>query len=157
MNIQDFGKDPIDIYSKPINVKETNLTRIFRLQSRETPEKPGRSLLVTWDKRVPLVDGFENRYSYLLSLDKKGNVAGNHYHEQKQELFNAVVGDLIVILEDIGTKEREELKISAKDRTLIYIPTRVAHTIVSDSDTAVLLVTASSPGTENDEFPYKLR
>ena len=147
----------MDLYSKPISVKETKLTRIFQMQVRQKPEKPGRSLLVTWDARVPLVEGFENKYSYLVTFESKGNLAGNHYHEHKQELFSPVVGDLVVILEDIKTKERGELEISAKDHSVVYIPTRIAHTVVANSDIAVLLVTASYPGTEGDEFPYRLR
>lgn len=157
VNNPKFGNDPMDVYTKPIDVTETKLSRIFKIQARRTAAKPGRSLLVTWDARLPLVDGFINRYSYLVSFDNKGNVAGNHYHEQKQELFCPVAGDFIVLLEDIKTKEREEIKISAKDTPVIFIQTRIAHTVVADSDNAVLLVAATHPGTEADEFPYKLR
>ena len=157
MEIPEFGKNPIDVYSKPVGVTETKLTRIFQMQAREKPEKPGRSLLVTWDARLPLVKGFNNKYSYLVIFDGKNNLAGNHYHEHKQELFNPVGGDFVVLLEDIETKEREELEISAKDYPVVYIPTRIAHTVVANSNIAVLLVTASYPGIEDDEFPYKLR
>lgn len=152
-----FGKDPMDVYSKPIGITETKLSRMFQMQAREKPEKPGRSLSVVWDARIPLIGGFENKYSYLVSFTKKGNLAGNHYHRHKQELFIPVVDDFVIILEDVETKEREELTISTKDHSVIYIPTRIAHTVVADSDTAVLLVIASSPGTEGDEFAYKLR
>ncbi len=152
-----FGTDPIDVYTKPINATETKLSRIFKMQARRTTAKPGRSLLVTWDARLPLIDGFINKYSYLVSFDNRGNVAGNHYHEQKRELFCPVVGDFIVLLEDIKTKKHEEIKLSAKDCSVIFIQTRIAHTVVADSDGAVLLVTANHPGTEADEFPYKLR
>ena len=156
MNNPVSGKDPMDVYSKPIGVTKTKLTKIFKMKAREIPEKPGRSLVITWDKRLPLVEGFENSYSYLVTFAGKGNLAGNHYHKEKTELFTPVIGDFTIILEDIETKEREEITISTKDHPVVYIPKGIAHTVVADSDIAVLLVTASYPGTEGDEFPYKL-
>jgi len=157
MNKPKFGSDPIDQYSKPVGETKTKLARVFTMSVREKPEKPGRSLAINWDQRSPLVEGFKNRYSYTVKLWIKGNLAGNHYHKRKKELFFPVVGDFIILLEDIDTKEDEEIKLCESEHQVIFIPTKVAHTVIAQSDNAVLLVVATYPGTEEDEFPYKLK
>jgi dTDP-4-dehydrorhamnose 3,5-epimerase-like enzyme len=153
---QEFGKDPMDQYSVPLESQETKLGHLFKLQPRQKPEKPGRTLKVLWDERSPLIEGFQNRYSYIVSFDSEGNTAGNHYHEKKQEIFIPLEGVLRVVLENIETKEREEVEISSSEHLAFFVPSRIAHAVTSKSESAILLVTASSAGTEEDEFPYPL-
>ncbi|HUC89210.1 MAG TPA: hypothetical protein VMR45_00230 [Patescibacteria group bacterium] len=59
----EFGDDPMDEYSKPVEVKTTKLSKIFTLREKSKPEKPGRAISVIWDERLPLVGKFINRYS----------------------------------------------------------------------------------------------
>lgn len=148
-------KNPSDVYSHPLSVTQTKLATLFHMQARENPDKPGRSLRVAWDKRVPLVKDFENNYSYIVTFAGKGNVAGNHFHKKKHELFVPIIGDFIVLLEGTVTHEKEELSLSTNDYTIISVKPSTAHSVIAKSDIAVLLVVASSPNVEEDEFPFE--
>ncbi len=147
----------MDQYSVPIAEERTGITKIFQIKIRKKSEKPGRTLTVVWDARRPLIKGIVNRYSYLVKFEKRGSLAGNHYHKRKQELFFAVNGDFLITLEDIETKKKEQISLRAKDDKMIFIPSRIAHVVVSTTKNAILLVTATSAGTEADEFTYKFK
>ncbi len=156
MNAPRLSSDPMDIYSKPVNETKTKLSRLFQMKVRETLDKPGRALGVVWDSRTPLVKGFENNYSYIVNFKVVGNAAGNHYHHKKQELLYPLLGSFKVILEDIQTKEREEIELNADQHQAIYFPPKIAHVIVAQTNPAIFIVTANYPASEEDEFPYKL-
>jgi hypothetical protein len=156
MKVLRLGKDPMDTYSSPIEIKKTKLSRIFSMKPREIPEKPGRSLSVAWDSRIPLVPNFKNRYSYIVTFDGIGNIAGNHYHVKKEELFIPIEGRLKIMLEDRRTKEKEQITISAKEHKIIYIPTNIAHVVMADSNPAILLVIATYPDSKEDELKYNV-
>lgn len=156
MQISNLGSDPMDVYSCPVKEIKTKLSRLFQMKVRETPEKPGRALEVVWDNRIPLVKGFENKYSYIVNFKIVGNAAGNHYHLKKQELLFPLIGSFRVILEDIQTKEREEIELDSSQHQTIYFPTKIAHVVIAQTNPAIFLVTANYPANEEDEFPYKL-
>ncbi len=156
MNLPIFGNDPIDALSTPLNVKKTKLAQIFTMKVRENPEKPGRILSVVWDSRSPLIDGFINNHSYIVAFKEKGIVAGNHYHKVKEEIFYPITGEFTAVLEDINSRDREEIKLQTNDHLALYVPVNIAHAFRADSDIATFLVIATSPGVESDELPYKL-
>ena len=97
----------MDQYSEPLKTEKTKLGIKYWLNPRKT--RPGRELIVTYDRRFPLVD-FSLRYSYFVRFLEKDNVAGNHYHEKKQEIFVPIEGVFEVHLEDVSTKEREVVR-----------------------------------------------
>lgn len=66
-------------------------------------------------------------------------VKGGHYHEAAQEWFTMIEGRGTLLLEDIDTKERLVVKMDALQPETIYIPQRVAHIVVNDSDTSNIL------------------
>lgn len=148
--------DPMDKYSVPLETRDTNLSKIFKMSIRTLSEKPGRSLGVIWDKRFPLVDGFHNNYSYYVSFGKEGHVAGNHFHEKKQELFYPVMGKFKILLQDTVSRESEEIDLDANNHEIMYIAPKITHAVVSLSMPAILLVVASSPNINGDEYPRKL-
>lgn len=151
-----FGDDPIDIYSSPVEIQKTKLSKLFILQPRETKEKPGRKLSVVWDARKPLVPRFANNYSYYVTFKTKGNIAGNHYHKKKEELFYAVNGELTVFLEDGHTKMKEEIRLLSTKHQALFIPKNISHMVRADTDNAILLVIATASGVTSDEFKYKI-
>ena len=102
------------------------------------------------------MDGFVNRYSCVLRFGKRGDKACNHYHKEKSEIFYALHGELRVVLQDIVTGEREELHLTAGDNRFIYVPSTVAHVVVSETDDDSLLVIASHPEASSDEFAYQV-
>lgn len=156
MSDLDFGSDPIDKFTVPIDTVKTHLAIIFTMQVRENPQKRGRALAVVWDKRKPLIEEFENQYSYTVTFKEKGNVAGNHFHKKKKEIFFPLLGKFTVVLEDIQTKEREEHQLDSESHQAMYVPFPVAHAVRNDTDFGILFVVASSPNIEGDEYEYKL-
>ncbi|MCX6704398.1 MAG: WxcM-like domain-containing protein [Candidatus Woesebacteria bacterium] len=154
MELPKLGSDSADYLSSPISERKTKLTRLFVMPIRRSPEKPGRELTVVWDRRAPLVEGFDNCYSYLVTFTEKGSFAGNHFHHNKQELFSPVVGSFTVFLENVKTKENEEITLETGQ--ILYIPPNIAHTIISNSEISSLHVSATYPNNKEDEFSYPL-
>lgn len=151
-----FGDNDMDKYSIPVKHKKTELAELFVMPERAKPEKPGRTVTVTWDARQPLLPDFANRYSYIVRFTQPGGQAGNHYHQQKHELYFAVRGKLRVVLEDTKSKRREAFTLQEGDNTFLYVKPPVAHVVISESASDVLLVIASSPEVTTDEFAYPL-
>lgn len=147
--------DPMDVYSKPVLIEETKLSKIFHLKRREKKEKPGRSLSVVFDKRYPLLEDFDYNYCYFVTFNKVNDSAGNHYHKKKEELFYPIVGEMAVVLEDIQTKERELINLDSGEHKVLYVPKGVAHKVVAKKERSILLVVATYPNSEEDEFPYQ--
>lgn len=152
----EFGKDPMDQYSLPLASKTTALGVLFQLNPREKPEKPGRSLVVEHDSRKPLVPEFKLAYAYTVTFSATGNSAGNHFHHQKAEIMRPVAGSVTVKLEDPKSNAREEHLLNATSHQAIYVRPKVAHVVIAQSEPAVLLVLATHPNNEEDEFPYQL-
>jgi mannose-6-phosphate isomerase-like protein (cupin superfamily) len=151
-----FGQDPVDVYSEPTAKRSTLFGKVFYLPRRTSAAKPNRSLAVVWDARQPLVDGFHNSYSYLVRFNHAHAVAGNHYHHEKDEIFHAVIGRFRIVLEDIETKEREEVALDSDDNMFLYVPHPVAHAIQAVTDNAVLLTLASHPNLDTATVRYHM-
>ena len=148
--------DSLAAYSEPVNIEITKLSKVFTLRDRANPNKPGRTVSVTWDERLPLIKGFANRYSYVVRFGKPGDVAANHFHKKKQELYYALHGEFKIILEDVQTNKREELTLKDGDNRFIHVPANVAHVVISQTTDDALLVIANHPESLDDEFPYEL-
>jgi oxalate decarboxylase/phosphoglucose isomerase-like protein (cupin superfamily) len=84
-------------------------------------------------------------------------MAANHYHKIKQEIYYALHGELTVILEDVKTKEREELQLKSGDNRFIFVPANIAHVVISKTDDDSLLVIASHHEATTDELPYTVQ
>jgi hypothetical protein len=151
--LEPFGTDPMDVFSRPSSVTETKLGILLDVPMRRDPEKPGRSLSVTWDVRFPIIPGFSCAYSYIMRFDHAGAVAGNHFHKIKREIFYPVAGSFLVGLLDISTKVREEVLITAAEPRFLFVRAPVAHAVAAQDDCSCLLVIADSPNTNHDEFP----
>lgn len=133
-----------------------HLYKIFTLTVREDPEKPGRSLTDIWDIRKPLLKDFDNNYSYIVTLRERGNIAGNHYHEKKQEIIYPIIGTLTAFLENIESKEREEVSLKTAMHQVIYFPAKIAHAIRAETKNTVFLVITNSTQAEEDVVHYKV-
>lgn len=156
MKLPKIGPDPMDAYSSPVCQIKTKLAIIFEIKPRQVPEKPGHSLSVIWDKRIPFIKGFQNNYDYIVSFEKSGEKAGNHYHRSKQEIFVPIIGQFKIILEDVNTKVKEEIFLSSTDHQILYIPSQVAHVVIAESEICSLLILATFPNNRSDEVFYQL-
>ncbi len=77
---------------------------------------------------------------YFLTFNASGVIRGNHYHKESSEVFCLIQGEVEMIFEDVITKERKHLQVSALagDARRILIGPLVAHAIISKSAAAVL-------------------
>jgi mannose-6-phosphate isomerase-like protein (cupin superfamily) len=66
------------------------------------------------------------RYIAYAELVPNG-VRGNHFHDVKEEFNYVISGEILLAIEDIESKERDQVRVQAGD--LIFIPTRIAHAI----------------------------
>lgn len=146
--------DPANRFSFPKGVENTLVAKKFCFEPRENPEKPGRSLRVIFDARFPFVDGFHPRYMYSVSFEKAGNKAGNHYHVKKNEIFFPLSGQFEIHMARIKDGEKETVELSSENHEALFVESGIAHKVVAKSNDAILLVLASDPNVESDEFPY---
>ena len=66
------------------------------------------------------------RYLAFLEL-RAGGVRANHYHKIKRELIYLIAGELLLIVEDIGSRERVSLTLRPGD--LAAIQPGIAHAL----------------------------
>lgn len=150
------NEDPMDKFSRPYKKIDYKLGTLFYIEPRKNPDKPGRELVVTYDDRFPIISSFELHYSYYVRFFEKGNSAGNHYHDKKEELFIPIHGSVTVVLEHLKTKEREKILLKQDDHPILYVNSKIAHRVTSNEDDSVLLVIATSPNNEEDEYRYEI-
>lgn len=113
-------------------------------------------MIVAFDERFPVVDGFDLKYLYVVNFFQANNWAGNHYHKKKEEIFLPLRGDFLIKLKSVESGICEEVKISASEHHALYIDTKVAHKVMSLGDNGCLLVAATSPNSDGDEFQFEL-
>lgn len=141
--------DSHEPFSLPEKTEKTKLATLFTLKSKQ--HWPKRTLSVAFDSRHSLVEGFDVNSAYWLVFEKDGR-AGGHYHNKKAEIFYVPKGTIEVELEDVKNKEKETIVLEAKKNHALYIPTGVKHSVVSKENGSILIVLATSPGTEDDTF-----
>lgn len=95
---------------------------------------------------------------YFVTFSKKGIVRGNHYHKKWHEWFGIIEGKVKVVVEDVRTKKRKQITLSAKKDRYVRIETGpyIAHAIVSLSKNASLLSYADTEWNTKDTHHYKL-
>lgn len=95
---------------------------------------------------------------YFVTFSKRGVVRGNHYHKKWFEWFGIVEGKVKVIIEDVRTKKRKQITLSAEKDKYVRIETGpyIAHAIVSLTKRASLLSYADTEWTTDDTHYYKL-
>ena len=130
---------------------------MYELKSRKNPKKPGRELYVMFDKRKAIAPDFEINYYYVVEFFEKNNEAGNHYHKKKREIFIPILGNFQIFLEDPETKIREIYLIQEGENKALYIDSKIAHKVKSLDRSGKLLVLATSPNEDYDEFPYGIK
>lgn len=150
------SSNPMDEYSHPISTRDTELGRLFILKPRQRPEKPGRSLRVLFDSRFPLIEDFKSEYLYTVIFEKIGNQAGNHYHKVKFELFYPIFGSFEIHMQNPQNKKHEIVELKAEDHVALSVRPGIAHKVIAKDRNAILMVVATAPNVEDDEFPYEI-
>lgn len=75
-----------------------------------------------------------------LTMGKKGQAKGGHYHPNAVEWFTLIQGCATLKLEDINTHERLDIEMSLEKGITVFIPNNVAHTIINNSDKDFILL-----------------
>jgi dTDP-4-dehydrorhamnose 3,5-epimerase len=78
---------------------------------------------------------------YFVTFNKKNTIRGNHYHKKTEEWFGVIFGSVLVILEDVNTKERKTftLHYSENEFVRLKIGTGIAHAFKALTKSAILL------------------
>jgi len=100
-----------------------------------------KRLMLPQGELAQFYDGDEGiRYIAQIEL-QAGSVRGNHYHKRKNEWVYMMSGEVTLIVEDLVSKARETLKLSAGD--LAFIKTGIVHALqVTESGQAIEFSTA---------------
>lgn len=95
---------------------------------------------------------------YFVTFKRKGAVRGNHYHKKWYEWFGIIEGTVKVVMEDVRTKKRKQITLSADRDKYVRIETGpyIAHAIVSLTKYASLLSYADGEWSKDDTHFYKL-
>ncbi len=92
-----------------------------------------------------------------LTMGKKGQTKGGHYHPKALEWFTLIKGRAILKLEDVKTHERQEIEMSLDNPQTIFIPNYVAHQIENrDDEDFILLAYTDLLYNPKDTIPYQL-
>ena len=67
---------------------------------------------------------------------KKGQYRGNHYHENKEEVFYIINGNIRAVFLDADTAEKEERILTKGDK--LQVPTRIGHIFYGLEDSTVV-------------------
>jgi len=97
-------------------------------------------------------------HSYLVVI-RPDKIRAMHYHKQKQEWLALTSGEIKLVLENINTKERSEIKMGIEEENyrLIYIPPFFAHAIknIGDFDASIVIFAEKSEKIE-DTIEYRM-
>lgn len=75
-----------------------------------------------------------------LTMGKPGQAKGGHYHPEAVEWFTIIEGSAILKLEDMETHERRDIEMPFEKAQTVFIPNRVAHIVVNNSDKNFILL-----------------
>lgn len=78
---------------------------------------------------------------YFVTFNNKNIVRGNHYHKKTEEWFGVIFGSVLVVMEDVNTKERKTLTLHYSEDEFIRlkIGAGIAHAFKALTKTAILL------------------
>jgi len=83
-------------------------------------------------------------------------IRAEHYHIIANEWFTVIQGELIITLEDINTKIKVEYNLNSLDKSVLFIPSGIAHKIYNPSlkTESILLAYSSIKYDSQDTKPY---
>lgn len=90
-----------------------------------------------------------------LTMGKRGQAKGGHYHPEAVEWFTLIEGEAILKLEDVETHEQREITMSLEKAITVFIPNNVAHIVVNNADKDfILLAYTDKLYDPKDTIPY---
>lgn len=131
-----------------------NEIELFQRERKTDPRGWLLKVLTGTEKHLP----DEMGEIYLISAHA-GEARANHYHPLANEWFTVVQGSALIILEDVETRQRSEIRMSSGDPCTIFVPAGVAHAVVADlPEVSPMLLIAYSDRRYDpkDTIPYRL-
>jgi len=93
-----------------------------------------------------------------LTMGKKGQAKGGHYHPEAIEWFTIIHGSAILKLEDVITHERRDIEMSFDRATTVFIPNNVAHVVINNlEEDFVLLAYTDKLYDPKDTIAYTIK
>jgi dTDP-4-dehydrorhamnose 3,5-epimerase-like enzyme len=75
-----------------------------------------------------------------LTMARPGEFRANHYHLVTAEWFTVISGEATVLLKDMVTNERLQLKLVGAEPKTLFVPAGIAHTFINASPSEELLL-----------------
>jgi len=92
---------------------------------------------------------------FMVTTAYPGYVKGNHYHKRKYEWYCVLKGEARLVLVDMHSGEREELRLSEHHLKTVRIPPHVSHAIENTgSEMMYLLIYIDEPYNEKDSDTF---
>lgn len=93
-----------------------------------------------------------------LTMGKPGQAKGGHYHPVAVEWFTLIQGSAILKLEDVESHEKREIEMSLEKAITVFIPNKVAHVVVNNSNDKdfILLAYTDKLYDPKDTIAYKI-
>lgn len=144
-----------------IDEKYSNLEKhdlYFKIIKGRRSNRGNRWLSMLWPTDSEAKETFVPTYAYLNYIGPN-DVAGNHFHKIKKEIF-CPFGELELHLENPKTGKKQLLKISIGNKKfyeMIYIPPEIAHAVRNPTNQFVpLVVLANKPDSNEDSYIHKV-
>lgn len=87
------------------------------------------------EENIPVVTG-----EVYLTMAKSGQAKGGHYHPKAIEWFTLIQGKATLLLEDVVTHEKMQLKLSFDSPQTIFVPNNVAHIFINEHEEDFILL-----------------
>lgn len=92
-----------------------------------------------------------------VTITAPGQKRADHYHKKTTEWFCAIKGKGIMKFKDIDKNEELEVEIDAEDMSLIEVPPKINHQVVSAGDEELILMAfGNQPYKKDDTDTYVL-
>ena len=124
------------------------------ISGRPGPDAPRLKRLLLPQGELAQVHDSDDGIRYMAVIETLlGSVRGNHYHKVKEEWIYVMQGELLLLVEDIQTKERASVPLQTGD--LVMIHTGLAHVLrtIKPGQAIEFSPTRFNPA---DIFPYPL-
>ena len=93
-----------------------------------------------------------------LTMGRSGQAKGGHFHSEAVEWFTIIEGSAVLKLEDMETHERKDIEMSFESAITVFIPNKVAHVVVNNSDKDfILLAYTDKLYDPMDTIPYVVK
>lgn len=101
---------------------------------------------------------FVPKFAYLNYIGP-GDVAGNHYHKNKKEIF-CPLGNLLLVLRDLKNNKNVRIRMSNGTKQchiLYYIPSKIPHAVINKTKYFVpLIVLTNKKDLYANTFKYQV-